>query len=114
MSVVNIIGACRLLGSCASGTRFAAWSFAGVHWIAPAGLLVCTQSKAYRLSRYCIVKTVGLADHAPSRPLVTVSSPLPVPHEFCQPNPCCSMPAVAGAAPTHLEGSCAPWALPKV
>ena len=68
-----MIGAWRFDGSCASGTRFAAWPFAGIHWVAPAGLFVCTQSKANRLSRYCVVQAIGFADQAPSRPLVTVS-----------------------------------------
>ena len=61
------------------GTRFAPWPLAGIHWMAPAGLLVCAQSKAYKLPRYCMVNAVGVADQVPSRPLVTVSSPSPVP-----------------------------------
>src|SRR5215510_14546980 len=103
-----MIGACFFDGSCASGTRFDACPCAGIHWVAPAGLLVCTHSKANRLSRYCVVNVTGLADHAPSRPLVTVSPALPRPHLFCQPNPCSSMPATAGCGPTHLDGSWAP------
>src|SRR5882724_948643 len=109
-----MIGACRFDGSCASGTRSDAWPFAGVHWIAPAGLLVFTQSKANRLSRYCVVNTIGLTDHAPSKPLVIVSSALPRPHLFSQPSPWLSTPAAAGSGPRHLDGSWAPWALPNV
>ena len=45
---------------------------------------------------------------------MTASLPTPVPHLFCQPMPCCSTPAAAGAAPTHFEGSAAPCALPKL
>src|SRR5262249_19193428 len=113
-SVVNMIGACRFDASCASGTWFAACPFAGTHWVAPAGLLVCTHSKAKRLLRYSEVHLTGLDDHAPSKPLVTVSPALPRPHLFCQPNPCSSTLAAAGSGPTHLDGSCAPCALPKV
>src|SRR6202789_4239300 len=104
-------GACRTAGSCASGTRFDAAPFAGIHWIAPPGLLDCTHSNANRLSRYCVVNAIGLDDQAPSRPLVTVSSPLPVPHLFCQPRPCCSIPAAAGGGAPHLEGAWGPRAL---
>ncbi|MOA25654.1 hypothetical protein D3C78_1463930 [compost metagenome] len=50
---------------------------------------------------------------APSRPLVTVSSALPLPAEFFQPRPCSSTPVAAGSAPSLLA-EWAPWALPKV
>ncbi|MOA25655.1 hypothetical protein D3C78_1463940 [compost metagenome] len=43
-SEVNMIGAWWRPATWASGTVFAAWLLAGIHWIAPAGLLVCTQS----------------------------------------------------------------------
>ena len=109
-----MIGAWRFVGSKASGTRFFALGSSGIHWVAPAGLLVFTQLNLKRLSRYCMVQAVGLADQAPSRPLVMVSGPTPVPHLFSQPMPCFSTPSAAGSGPTHLPGSAAPWALPKV
>ena len=43
-SEVNIIGACRFDGSCASGTVPWASGFVGVHCFAPAGLVVSSQS----------------------------------------------------------------------
>src|SRR5690606_22648574 len=109
-----MIGACILVPSCASGTFFIWSAFFGTHWIAPAGLFVCTHSKPCRLVRYIMLQAVGAAVHAPSSPLVTVSSALPLPHLFFQPKPCSSRPAAAGSGPTHLDGACAPWALPKV
>src|SRR5207244_3646331 len=84
-SVVSIIGACRFDGSCASGTVPWASGFLGVHWFAPAGLVVSSQSYLNRLSRYPLSHVVGLSVQAPSIPLVTVSSPLPVPKVFLQP-----------------------------
>ena len=78
-SVVNIIGACRFDGSCASGTVPCASGFFGVHWNAPAGLLVSSQSYLNRLSRKLLLHFVGVLDHAPSSPLVMVSLPLPLP-----------------------------------
>ena len=63
---------------------------------------------------YCVVHAVGLTDHAPSRPLVIVSAPLPVPHWLVQPKPCSSIPAAAGSGPTQSAGAAAPCALPKV
>ncbi len=49
----------------------------------------------------------------PSRPLVMVSAPLPVPYVLCQPRPCCSIGAASGSGPTLSAGP-APWVLPKV
>ena len=43
-SAVDMIGACRCAGSCASGTVLAAAASFGVHWKAPAGLLVSSHS----------------------------------------------------------------------
>ena len=57
---------------------------------------------------------MGLVVQAPSRPEEMVSSALPLPAEFFQPKPCCSMGAPSGSGPTNLLGSCAPWPLPKV
>ena len=56
---------------------------------------------------------VGLGFQAPSRPLVVVSPPLPVPWAFIQPRPCSSMAAASGSGPTR-PGSPAPCILPKV
>ena len=56
---------------------------------------------------------IGVGVHAPSMPLVVVSTPLPVPKLFFQPRPICSMGAPSGSGPTSA-GSPAPWALPKV
>src|ERR1700753_2672588 len=50
-SVVSIIGAWRLLGSCASGTVSLASGFFGVHCFAPAGLLVSSHPVFKRVSR---------------------------------------------------------------
>ena len=75
-----MIGAWRLPSTWASGTVFAACPSFGIHWMAPAGLRVCSHSKANRFVRYIIVHCVGAAVQAPSRPLVTVSSALPLPH----------------------------------
>src|SRR6185295_13401923 len=50
-SVVSIIGACRLDGSCASGTVPAPAPFLGVHWCAPAGLLKSSHSKLNRFQK---------------------------------------------------------------
>src|SRR5688500_11934546 len=100
-----MIGAWVLSGSCASGTRFAALLSLGIHWMAPAGLRVCTQSNLNRLSRYCVVQPTGLDVHAPSSPLVTVSPALPLPHLFFQPKPCASTASAAGSTPTHFAGS---------
>ena len=44
MSAVDIIGACRFFGSCASGTVPAPAPPLGTHWCAPAGLLVSSHS----------------------------------------------------------------------
>ena len=55
---------------------------------------------------------VGVGVHAPSIPLVIVSSALPLPNEFFQPRPCSSIGAPSGSGPTCL-GSPAPCALPN-
>ena len=44
MSAVDIIGAWRSAGSCASGTTVFAAGSVGVHWCAPAGLFVSCHS----------------------------------------------------------------------
>src|SRR5687768_1823128 len=98
-SVVSIMGACRFDGSWASGTVPCASGFLGVHWKAPAGLLVNSQSKLNRLFRNPLPHFVGVFDHAPSRPLVMVSPPLPLPKAFFQPQPCISRGAASGSGP---------------
>src|ERR687885_2991732 len=110
-SVVSIMGACRFDGSCASGTVPWASGFLGFHCFAPAGLVVSSQSYLYRLSRNPLSHFVGSLVHAPSSPLVSVSAPLPLPHMFLQPRPCCSMGAASGSGPMYF-GSTAPWVLP--
>ena len=56
---------------------------------------------------------VGSLVHAPSSPLVIVSTPTPVPDEFLQPMSCASTGQASGSKPTY-SGSTAPWHLPKV
>src|SRR5687767_15358323 len=113
MSVVSIVGAWRFDESWASGTVPWASGFFGVHWNAPAGLLVNSQSKLNRLSRNPLPHLVGVLDHAPSRPLVIVSPPLPLRKLFFQPQPCCSMGAASGSGPTFPVAGAAPWVLPN-
>src|SRR5437763_8769794 len=84
-SDVSIIGAWRLDGSCASGTVPLASGFLGLNCLAPAGLVVSSHSYLSRLSRYPLSHFVGLSVHAPSRPLVIESPPLPLPKPFFQP-----------------------------
>ncbi len=113
MSVVSIMGACRFDGSWASGTSFRAAGSLGVHWFAPAGLVVSSQSYLNRLSRYPLSHFVGSLVQAPSSPLVMVSGPLPVPKVFFQPKPWYSTGHASGSGPTYSEPA-APWHLPKV
>src|SRR6185437_7294371 len=56
---------------------------------------------------------MGVGVHAPSRPLVMVSSPIPLPWLLTQPSPCWAMSAPSGSAPT-FDASPAPWHLPNV
>ena len=44
MSVVSMTGACRFEGSWGSGTASFAAGSVGIHWLAPAGLLVSFHS----------------------------------------------------------------------
>src|SRR5205814_2418056 len=104
----------RLAGSCASGTVPLASGFLGFHWLAPAGLFVSSHSYLVRLSRYPLSHLVGLSVQAPSRPLVIVSSPLPLPKPFFQPRPCCSVGAASGSGPTYWTAGAAPCVLPNV
>src|SRR5258708_40367575 len=96
-SVVSIIGECRFDGSCASGTVPWASGFLGIHCFAPAGLVVSSQSYLNRLSRNPLSHFVGSLVHAPSRPLVIVWTPLPLPRVFFQPRPCSSRGAPSGS-----------------
>src|SRR5438067_11842245 len=107
------MGACRFDGSCASGTAPWASGSLGVHWFAPAGLLVSSQSYLKRLSRNPLSHFVGSLVHAPSMPLVIVSAPLPLPKLFFQPMPCASRGAPSGSGPTY-SALTAPWVLPNV
>src|SRR5687767_5154558 len=99
-SVVSIIGACRFDGLCASGTVPCASGFFGLHCFAPAGLSVSSHSYLNRFSRKPLSHFVGLLVHAPSRPLVTVCSPFPLPYLLIQPMPCVSIGAASGSGPT--------------
>src|SRR5262245_65564591 len=111
-SVVSIIGAWRLDGSCASGTVPWASGFLGFHCLAPAGLMVSSHSYLKRFSRKPLSHLVGLLVHAPSRPLVMVSPPLPLPCLLTQPMPWFSTGVPSGSTPT-LEPAAAPCVLPK-
>src|SRR5215813_13164073 len=111
-SVVSIIGACRFDLSCASGTVPCASVFFGFHCFAPAGLSVSSHSYLKRFSRKPLSHFVGLLVQAPSRPLVIVSPPLPLPNLFCQPRPCASRSAPSGSGPTFVAGA-APCVLPN-
>ena len=112
-SVVSIVGARRLAGSCACGMVPVPPPFLAAHCCAPAGLFVNSHSKPNRFSKYSLVHCVGLVVQVTSRPLVIVSPPLPLPKLLCQPKPCASMPADWGSSATWDEGA-APWVLPKV
>src|SRR6056297_2956606 len=108
MSVVSIIGAFFLPSTCASGTDPSRAPSLAVHCLAPPGLSVSSHSLLYRLFRYSMVHWVGAWVQAPSRPLVTVSSALPLPQLFFQPSPCRSTPAAAGTVPTTPPTAWAP------
>src|SRR4249920_3336128 len=101
-------GACFFDGSCASGTVPAPAPALGFHWCAPAGLFVNSHSKPKRFSKKLLLHFVGVVVQAPSRPLVIVFTPLPLPNEFFQPRPCSSILAAAGSRPTYLSASAAP------
>src|SRR6187551_1400252 len=101
-------------GSKGSGTVPAPAPAFGFHCCAPAGLFVNSHSKPNKFSKKLLLHFVGVVVHAPSRPLVMVSAPAPVPKVFFQPRLCCSIPAPAGSLPIYLLGSAAPWVLPKV
>src|SRR5512132_4562338 len=104
------MGACRFDGSCASATVSLASGFFGVHCFAPAGLVVSSHSYLYRFSRNPLSHLVGSLVHAPSRPLVIVWAPLPLPYLFFQPRPCSSRGAASGSGPTGLSARAAPCA----
>src|SRR3954451_9853661 len=112
-TVVSIIGAWRLDGSCASGTVPLASGFFGVHCFAPAGLSVSSHSYSKRFERKPLSHFVGSLVHAPSSPLVSVWAPLPPLTLFFQPRPCCSIGAASGSGPM-CSGLTAPWVLPNV
>src|SRR5437764_11017742 len=107
------MGACRFDGSCASGTVPWASGFLGVHCFAPAGLVVSSQSYLNRFSRNPLSHLIGLLVHAPSRPLVIVWAPLPLPYLFFQPIPWSSRGAPSGSGPTLPVAGAAPRVLPK-
>src|SRR5215467_11188634 len=102
------MGACRFDLSCASGTEPWASGFLGRNCLAPAGLVVSSQSYLWRFSRNPLSHFVGLLVHAPSRPLVIVSDPFPLPNLFFHPNPCSSILAPSGSGPTFSRAGAAP------
>ncbi len=57
-------------------------SSVGIHCVAPAGLFVCFHSYLNNNLRYELSHLVGVAVHAPSIPLVIVSSALPFPSQL--------------------------------
>src|SRR5436190_11681889 len=99
------MGACRLAGSCASGTVPCASGFFGFHCLAPAGLVVSSHSYLNRFSSKPLSHFVGLLVQAPSRPLVIVSPPLPLPCLFVQPRPCASTGHPSGSGPTFVAAA---------
>src|ERR1700729_1348331 len=108
-----MMGAWLFDGSCASRTVPWAEGSLGVHCWAPAGLLVSSQSYLNRLSRYPLSHFVGSLVHAPSSPLVTASTPLPLPKVFFHPMSCASTGQPSGSGPMY-SAPAAPWHLPKV
>src|SRR5579863_10522771 len=99
-SVVSMDGACFFEGLCASGTVPLPAPFLGVHWCAPAGLLVSSHSYLNRFSKKLLLHFVGVLLQVTSGPPVIVSLPLPVPNLLCQPKPISSMGAASGSGPT--------------
>src|SRR3954453_18911685 len=97
-------GAWRLDGSCASGIKPAPASPLGFHWWAPAGLLVSSHSKPNRFSKKLLLHLVGVLLQVTSRPLPTVSGPMPVPKLHFQPSPMSAMSPASGSAPTWVAG----------
>ena len=112
-SVVSIIGGCVFDGSCASGTVATAGALTGAYCDFPAGLSTSSHSCPCRFSKKLLSHLTGLSVQAPSRPLVTASTPAPLPARLRQPKPCSSMPAPSGSGPT-CSSPTAPCALPNV
>src|SRR6202046_5993096 len=113
MSVVNIAGSCRFLGSCASGTIPAPALPFGFHWCAPPGLLVSSHSYLNKCSKKLLLHFVGVLLQVTSRPLVIASPAIPVAYALDQPSPCSSMGEPSGSFPRWVPGP-APWVLPKL
>src|ERR1700683_2921551 len=86
-SVVNIDGACFFDGSWASGTVPLPAPFFGVHWGAPAGLLVSPHSYCNKFSKKLLLHLVGVVVQVTSKPLPMVSAPCPLPNLFFHPKP---------------------------
>jgi hypothetical protein len=59
---------------------------------------------AEQVLKVVVVPLGGVVVQAPSRPLVIVSGPLPLPKLFFQPRPCSSMGAPSGSGPTCAAG----------
>src|SRR5215469_9744674 len=107
-----MVGACRFEGSCASGTVPAPAPFFGVHWCAPAGLLVSSHSYLNRFSKKLLLHLVGVVVQMTSRPLPMASPAIPVRNLLFHPRPCSSMGAASGSGPTLAAGP-APCVLPN-
>src|SRR5215471_17085904 len=95
-------GARRFEGSCASGMLPSPAPFFGLHWCAPAGLLVSSHSYLNKLSKKLLLHLVGVVVQMTSRPLPIASPALPVLNWLFQPRPCSSRLAASGSAPTWL------------
>src|SRR5580704_7456677 len=106
-------GAWLFFLSCASGIHPAPAPFFGCHWCAPAGLLVSSHSNRKRFSKKLLLHCVGVLVQVTSSPEPIASRPQPEPKLLVQPNPCSSINAASGSAPTWLAGA-APCVLPKL
>src|SRR5579863_5170946 len=99
-SVVSMDGACFFEGLCASGTVSLPAPFFGVHWCAPAGLLVSSHSYLNKFSKKLLLHFVGVVVQVTSNPLPMVSAPQPLPNLFFHPKPWSSISAPSGSLPT--------------
>src|SRR3954454_9823799 len=107
-----MVGARRLLLSCACGIVPAPAPPLAVHCCAPARLLVSSHSKPNRFSRKLLLHFVGVVVQVTSRPLVVVSGRRPVRKLLRQPRPCSSRLAASGSSATFVAGA-APSVLPN-
>ena len=104
ISAVVIIVGTFLDASSASGAISSSFTSIACQTFAPAGVSTSSHSYPKRRSKYPLSHCVGFAVHAPSKPLVMVSLPLPDPKELDQPNPISSSDAPSGSVPTLSSG----------